>query len=272
MAKLRALPLVTMAGATALLGSVAAVAITDGPPMIRSENARLNGWLYVDIRDRDLGSWVREARQRVHAEITLPPGYSLSWSGQYEYLARATDRLLVVVPFTLAIILILLYLVFRRVADALLIMLTLPFALVGGFWLLYLLNFNLSIASAVGFIALAGVAAEFGVVMLLYLTAAVERSRREGRLRNTADLQQAISEGAVLRVRPLAMTVSVVIAGLLPLFWGNGAGSEIMRRIAAPMIGGMLSAALLTMCVVPAVFLLMEHRRLGVSESGVSGE
>ncbi|MEO7386135.1 MAG: efflux RND transporter permease subunit [Gammaproteobacteria bacterium] len=260
--KLRQLPLVTMAGATVPLGSIADVVITDGPPMIRSENARLNGWLYVDIRDRDLGTWVREAQALVTKQIRLPAGYSISWSGQYEYLQRASQRLALVVPFTLAIILVLLYLIFRRLTEALLIMSTLPLALVGGIWLIYGLGFNMSVASAVGFIALSGVAAEFGVVMLLYLDGAVRRRRDEGRLQTLADLRAAIIEGAALRVRPLAMTVAVVIAGLLPLFFGAGAGSEVMRRIAAPMIGGMLTAPLLTMCVVPAAYLLILGRRL----------
>ncbi|MFP5341071.1 MAG: efflux RND transporter permease subunit, partial [Gammaproteobacteria bacterium] len=200
--KLRALPLVTADGATVTLGSVAELAITDGPPMLRSENARLSGWVYVDIRDRDLGSFVRDAQARVASEAKLPPGYSITWSGQFEYLERAAKRMKVVVPFTLAIIFLLLFLTFRRVTEALLIMATLPFALIGGFWLLYLLGHNLSIASAVGFIALAGLAAEFGVVMLLYLKQAIERPGQRS-------LLAAIDEGAVQRVRPKAMTVAV---------------------------------------------------------------
>ncbi len=260
--KLRELPLVTMAGATVPLGAVAQIVITDGPPMIRSENARPNGWIYVDIRDRDLGSYVKEAQRRVHDEIKLSPGYSISWSGQYEYLERASKRLEVVVPFTLGIILVLLYLIFRKLIEAVLIMTTLPFALVGGLWLIYLLGFNMSIASAVGFIALAGVAAEFGVVMLIYVDQAVQRRREEGKLNSAADLRQAIMEGAALRVRPLAMTVAVVIAGLLPLFWGQGTGSEVMQRIAAPMVGGMVTAPLLSMLVLPAAYFLILSRRL----------
>jgi Cu(I)/Ag(I) efflux system membrane protein CusA/SilA len=230
--------------------------------MIRSENARPNGWLYVDIRGRDLGSYVKEAQRRVREEVQLPTGYSLSWSGQYEYLERAARRLAVVVPFTLAIILVLLYLIFRRMTEAALIVATLPFSLVGGLWLIYLLGFNMSIASAVGFIALAGVAAEFGVVMLIYVNAAVARFEREGRLTHCDDLRRAIMEGAALRVRPLAMTMAVVIAGLLPMFWAQGTGSEVMQRVAAPMLGGMLSAPLLSMCVIPAAYLLIRGRRL----------
>jgi len=259
--KLRQLPMITRQGETVPLGAVADISITDGPPMIRSENSRPNGWIYVDIRDRDLGSYVKDAQRRVADKIQLPPGYSISWSGQYEYLERATKRLEVVVPFTLAIILVLLYLIFRNLTEALLIMTTLPFALVGGFWLIYLLGFNMSIASAVGFIALAGVAAEFGVVMLIYVNQAVARRQGEGRLNNLSDLRLAIEEGAALRVRPLAMTVAVVIAGLLPVMFGSGAGSEVMRRIAAPMVGGMITAPLLSMFVLPAAYLLMRRQR-----------
>ncbi len=260
--KLRQLPMITRQGETVPLGAVADISITDGPPMIRSENSRPNGWIYVDIRDRDLGSYVKEAQRLVADKVQLPPGYSISWSGQYEYLERATKRLEVVVPFTLAIILVLLYLIFRNLTQALLIMTTLPFALVGGFWLIYVLGFNMSIASAVGFIALAGVAAEFGVVMLIYVNQAVKRHEDEERLNTVADLRRAIEEGAALRVRPLAMTVAVVIAGLLPIMFGSGTGSEVMRRIAGPMVGGMITAPLLTMFVVPAAYLLIRGRKL----------
>jgi Cu(I)/Ag(I) efflux system membrane protein CusA/SilA len=260
---LRNLPIVTARGETITLGGVATVAIADGPPMIKSENARPNGWVYVDIRGRDLGSYVREAQEVVREKVSLPPGYSLAWSGQFEYLERATQRMSVVVPATLAIIYLLLFLTFRNGGEALLIMASLPFALIGGFWLLYALGHNVSVASAVGFIALAGVAAEFGVVMLIYLKHAVERYGAESRLNSEAALKQAIEEGAVLRVRPKAMTVAVIIAGLLPLFWGQGSGSEVMQRIAAPMIGGMITAPLLSMLVIPAAYLLMLRRRLG---------
>lgn len=217
--KLEALPIVTPMGATITLGTVSDIRIEDGPPMLRSENARLNGWIYVDIRGRDLGSFVRDAQQAVREQVQLPAGYSVAWSGQFEYLERASKKLAVVVPFTLAIILFLLYLTFRRFGEAVLIMGTLPFALIGGFWLIYLLGHNLSVASVVGFIALAGVSAEFGVIMLIYLDQAIRRFEAEGRMNTRADLIQAITEGAVLRVRPKAMTVAVIIAGLLPLFW-----------------------------------------------------
>ena len=259
---LRQLPIVTMRGETLTLGTVATVEITDGPPMVKSENARPNGWIYVDIRGRDLGSYVRDAQKAVAEQVKLPPGYSVAWSGQFEYLERASKRLRLVVPVTLAIIFLLLFLAFQRVGAAVLIMATLPFALIGGFWFIYLLGHHLSIASGVGFIALAGVAAEFGVVMLIYLDQAVERHQRAGRLNSVDDLKDAIVEGAVLRVRPKAMTVAVIIAGLLPLFWGGGTGSEVMQRIAAPMIGGMITAPLLSMLVVPAAYLLLRGRRL----------
>jgi len=250
--KLRALPIVTERGAQIPLSAVATVRIADGPPMLRSENARLSGWIYVDIRGRDLGSVVTDAQRAVAAQIKLPPGASLAWSGQFEYLERAKTRLTVVVPFVLLTILVLLYLTFRRFDEALLIMLSLPFALVGGFWAIYLLGHNLSVASVVGLIALAGVAAEFGVIILIYLQQAVARLG-EGRL------LQAIDEGAVQRVRPKAMTVAVIIAGLIPIMWSDGSGSEVVRRIAAPVIGGMLTAPLLWMFVIPAAYFLLKR-------------
>ena len=260
--KLQNLPIVTEGGATTTLGAVSDIVVTDGPPQLRSENARLNGWVYVDISGRDLGSYVREAQQRVQQQVQLPPGYSIAWSGQFEYLERAARKLELVIPFTLAIIFVLLYLTFRNFGSVLLIMGTLPFALVGGFWLLYLLGYNLSIASAVGFIALAGVAAEFGVVMLIYLDSAIRRRREEGRFSSIGDLVAAIEEGAVLRVRPKAMTVAVIVAGLLPIMFGGGTGSEVMRRIAAPMVGGMITAPLLSMIVLPVAYLLLHRRAL----------
>jgi copper/silver efflux system protein len=252
--KLRNLPMVTERGAQIPLSAVASLAISDGPPMVRSENARLAGWVYVDIRDRDVGSVVADAQRAVREKVKLPPGASLTWSGQFEYLERARMRLTLVVPFVIAIIVLLLYLTFRRMGEALLIMVSLPFALVGGFWTLYLLGHNLSVAGAVGFIALAGVAAEFGIVMLLYLKQAIERSEQRS-------LLTAIDEGAVQRLRPKAMTVAVIVAGLIPIMWSEGAGSEVMQRIAAPMIGGMLTAPLLSMFVIPAAYLLMNRRR-----------
>jgi Cu(I)/Ag(I) efflux system membrane protein CusA/SilA len=256
---IRQLPVLTERGAQIRLGDLAAIGISDGPPMLKSENARLSSWVYIDLHGRDLSSAVREMQAAVSRELKLPAGYSISWSGQFEYLERATAKLKIVVPATLLIIYVLLYLTFRRFGDAFLIMATLPFALVGGFWLLFLLGYHMSIAAAVGFIALGGVAAEFGVVMLLYLNQALAAREAQGRLAGTEDLKAAVVEGAVLRVRPKAMTVAVIIAGLLPIMFGSGTGSEVMQRIAAPMVGGMVTASLLSMLVVPAVFLLMQR-------------
>jgi copper/silver efflux system protein len=260
--KLTVLPIVTSAGATTTLGAVAELVVTDGPPQIRSENARLNGWVYVDIGGRDLGSYVVQAQKIVAERVALPAGYSIIWSGQFEYLERAAKRLKLVVPFTLAIIFVLLFLTFRSFGEAALIMSTLPFALVGGLWLLFLLGYNFSIASAIGCIALAGVSAEFGVVMLIYLDHAILKRRAANRFNTERDLIEAIEEGALLRVRPKAMTVTVIIAGLLPIMFGGGTGSEVMRRIAAPMVGGMITAPVLSMLVLPAAYLLVHRREL----------
>jgi copper/silver efflux system protein len=259
--KLRSLPILTERGTQIRLGDVATLRITDGPPMLRSENARLSGWVYVDIRGRDLNAVVRDMQHAVARGVALPAGYSIAWSGQFEFLARAMARLQVVVPATLLIIFVLLYMTFSRFDEALLIMATLPFALAGGVGLLWLLDHHVSIASAVGFIALGGVAAEFGVIMLLYLRHAWDARRAAGRS-GEADLLEAIREGAVLRVRPKAMTVAVIVAGLLPIMWGSGTGSEVMQRIAAPMVGGMITAPLLSMLVVPAAYLLLRRREL----------
>ncbi len=259
---LRSLPIFSAGGQQLTLGSVATIEVVDGPPMIKSEDGRPSGWVYIDIRDRDLGGYVEDARAQVAAAVPLPAGYSLRWSGQFEALERARDRLWQVVPFTLVIIFVLLYLCFRRPAPALLVMASLPFALVGSIWLLFALGHHLSIASAVGLIALAGVAAEFGVVMLLYLDNALAEARQAGRLQSEADLRRALMEGAVLRLRPKVMTVATIIAGLIPLFMGSGAGGEIMQRIAAPMLGGMISAPLLSLLVMPAAYLLIQRRGL----------
>jgi Cu(I)/Ag(I) efflux system membrane protein CusA/SilA len=238
------------------------VRISDGPPSLKSENARLSGWVYVDVRDRDIGSAVREMQRVVVKDVKLEPGYSVAWSGQFEYLERATAKLKFVVPATLLIIFVLLYMIFGSVVEATLIMATLPFALAGGIWLLWALGHHVSVASAVGFIALAGVAAEFGVIMLLYLKTAWESRLNAGRT-SQADLLDAIREGAVMRVRPKAMTVAVIIAGLAPIMFGSGTGSEVMQRIAAPMVGGMITAPLLSMFVVPAAYLLLHRRKPG---------
>jgi Cu(I)/Ag(I) efflux system membrane protein CusA/SilA len=264
--KLRALPVVTERGAQIRLGDVAAVKIADGPPMLKSENARLAGWVYVDIRGRDLRSAVHDMQRAVAEKVKIAPAISVSWSGQFEYLERATARLKVVVPATLVIIFVLLYLLFRRAPEALLIMLLLPFSLIGGLWLVWLLGHHVSVATVVGFIALAGLAAEFGVVMVIYLDQAIERRTAAGAPLTDAALVEAIREGAVLRVRPKAMTVAVVIAGLLPIMFGAGTGSEVMQRIAAPMVGGMITAPLLSMFVVPVAYLLLRRPRAALAD------
>ncbi|HHX8674957.1 TPA: efflux RND transporter permease subunit, partial [Vibrio alginolyticus] len=269
--KLQNLPLVTPNGARIALADVADIRYEDGPPMIKTENARPNGWVFVDIDGRDLGSYVVEAQQVVADQLELPAGYSLAWSGQYEYMERAKDRLSVVVPITIAIIMLLLYFSFRRVGEVMIIMLTLPLAMVGGLWLMHILNYNFSIAVGVGFIALAGVAVEIGVIMLVYLNQAwhykkLDAEESQQKL-EAKDLTDAIREGAGLRVRPVMMTVLTVIIGLIPIMYGEGTGSEVMQRIAAPMIGGMASALLLTLLVLPAIFKLWKQRELRPNNS-----
>ena len=259
--RLRQLPFLTDKGAQLLLQDVARISVEDGPPMLRSENARLSGWVYVDVRGRDLRSVVNDMQIAVAKQVVLPAGYALAWSGQFEYLERATERLKLVVPVTLAVIFVLLYLLFRSFLDAALVMAAVPFSLIGGFWLVWALGHSISVATAVGFIALAGVAAEFGVVMLIYLKNSHARRLELGEPDNDETLLSAIREGAVLRVRPKAMTVAVVMAGLLPILLGTGTGSEVMTRIAAPMAGGMVTAPLLSMLVIPAAWYLT-HRRL----------
>jgi len=265
-ADLRQLPIVTRGGAQITLGTVANLKVTSGPPMLRSENARLSGWVYVDLRGRDLQSAVDDMQDAVARSVTLPAGYSIAWSGQFEYLERAQAKLKIVVPFTLLVIFVLLYFTFRRIDEALIVMATLPFALIGGFWYIYLLGHEVSIATAVRFIALAGVAAEFGVVMLIYLKHAWEARLASGRPATLELLDEAIREGAVLRVRPKAMTVSVIVAGLLPIMWSHGTGSEVMQRIAAPMIGGMITAPLLSLLVIPAAYRLLRRRGLSAQQ------
>ncbi len=255
--KLKDLPILTERGAQLRLTDVADIRIADGPAMLKSENGRLSGWVYIDLRGRSLSAAVHDMQQAVARNVRLPPGYSLSWSGQFEYLERAAERLKIVVPATLAIIFVLLIVTFRRFGDAALIMATLPLALVGGYWFMFLLGYNMSIASAVGFIALGGVAAEIGIVMIVYLNQSVSARAAAGQLQSESHLVKAILEGAALRVRPIAMTVAVIIAGLLPIMWSNGTGSEIMRRIAAPMIGGMITVTALTMLVIPVLYARM---------------
>ena len=254
---LSALPILTPMGQQITLGTVAGLQVVDGPPMLKTENARPSTWVYVDVRARDLSSVVGDLQTAVARDVKLPPGVSVAYSGQFEYLQRAAERLKLVVPATLLIIFVLLYVTFGRFDEALLIMATLPFALTGGFWALYLLGYHQSVATGVGFIALAGVSAEFGVVMLIYLKQALAAL---GPAPNANDIKTAVREGALLRVRPKAMTVAVILAGLAPILLGHGAGSEVMSRIAAPMIGGMLTAPLLSMLVIPAGYLLIRRR------------
>ncbi len=248
------------------LGQLAKIEISKAAPMIRTENALLTAYIYVDIRDRDIGGYVREAQQAVHQQVKFPPGYYVTWSGQFEYMQRAMAKLKIVVPLTLAIIFLLLYLNFRRVTESLIVMLSVPFALIGGVWLVWLLGYNMSVAVVVGFIALAGVAAETGVVMLIYLDHALIKLRQqciaENRQFGLAELYAAVMEGAVERVRPKMMTVVAIMAGLLPIMWGSGTGSEVMRRIAAPMVGGMISSTILTLIVIPAIYALVKERAL----------
>ncbi|MBF4245146.1 efflux RND transporter permease subunit [Vibrio anguillarum] len=268
--KLQNLPLVTQNGARLALADVADIRYEDGPPMIKTENARPNGWVFVDIDGRDLGSYVAEAQQAVAEQLQLPAGYSLVWSGQYEYMERAKARLSVVAPITIAIIMLLLYFSFRRIGEVLIIMATLPLAMVGGVWLMHYLGYNFSIAVGVGFIALSGVAVEIGVIMLVYLNQAWQYKKidaqENGAAIDSQDLINAIGEGAGQRVRPVMMTVLTVIIGLIPIMYGTGTGSEVMQRIAAPMIGGMASALLLTLLVLPAVFKLWKNREIATLE------
>ncbi len=263
--KLRNLPILTPAGASIPLGEVADVRIEEGAAMIKSENSRPNGWTFVDIDGRDLGSYVAEAQRVVSEQVKLPAGYSIAWSGQYEYLVRAKEKLQMVIPLTLVIIILLLYLNFRNITEVLIIMGTLPLALLGGYWLLFLLGYNISVAVGVGFIALAGVAVEIGVVMLVYLNQAYKHhieDKGHEFIPTVAELKDAVIDGALMRVRPIMMTVAAIIAGLLPIMLGSGTGSEVMRRIAAPMVGGMVSATVLTLVVIPAIFFLVKKTHL----------
>jgi Cu(I)/Ag(I) efflux system membrane protein CusA/SilA len=265
------LPIMAPNGAIVPLGAVATIRIASGPSMIKSENGRPSVSVYVDVRGRDLVGFVNEARQRVAESVHLPPGYSISWSGQFEYAQRAGERLKWVVPATIAIIFLLLFFAFRRVRQPLIILLTLPFALVGGVWLIFLLGHNVSIATAVGFIALAGLAAEFGVVMLVYLDRAIDERIKDRRFSANEDLDEALLEGGVLRVRPKAMTVAVILAGLFPLLIGHGTGSEVMQRLAAPMVGGMVTAPLLSLFVLPAIYKLLGRRRFSLKNPDDTG-
>jgi Cu(I)/Ag(I) efflux system membrane protein CusA/SilA len=242
------------------LGQVATIRQTAGPMVVRTEDAQPTAWVYVDIMGRDIGSYVEEARRMVAAEVELPPGYSIAWSGEYEHMERAKAKMRIVVPATLALIFLLLYLNFRDVTEAVVVMLSIPLALVGGIWFIWLLGYNWSVGVAVGFIALAGVAAETGVIMLIYLDHAWQARRAAGHVPTLRDLYDAIVEGAVERVRPKLMTVTAIMAGLLPILWGGGAGASVMKRIAAPMVGGMVSSTMLTLVVIPAVYAIWKER------------
>jgi Cu(I)/Ag(I) efflux system membrane protein CusA/SilA len=258
----------TMNGAQVPLGQLAEVRLTSGPAMIRDEDAQLSGYVYVDMVGRDIGSYVEEAKKKVAEQVQVPTGYTLFWSGQYEYMQRAKERLIYVVPLTLLIIFVLLYMNFESVAKSLIVLLSVPFSLVGAVWLLYLLGYNLSVAVWVGIIALAGVAAETGVVMIVYLDEVYERRLREGSMSTPGELYQAIIEGAAQRVRPKMMTVTAIIAGLLPIMWSHGSGADVMKRIAAPMIGGMVTSTILTLAVIPAIYALWRTWEMGRLPAG----
>jgi Cu(I)/Ag(I) efflux system membrane protein CusA/SilA len=252
----------TPTGAQIPISQVADIAIHKGPAAIKSENARRTAWIYVDLKNIDVGTYVKNAKQIVYDEVKLPAGYSIVWSGQYEYMERAARRLSFVVPLTIVIIFLLLYFHFKNLTESLIVMLSLPFALVGGVWLMFFSGYNMSVAVAVGFIALAGLAAETGVVMLVYLDEAFARFKAQGRMNSWNDLKQAISEGAVERVRPKLMTVATTLIGLLPVMIGSATGSQVMKRIAAPMVGGLISSTILTLIIIPAIYALWKRFEL----------
>jgi Cu(I)/Ag(I) efflux system membrane protein CusA/SilA len=260
--KLAELTVPTPMGHGVALGQVADISVTKGPPAIKSENARRTAWIFVDIKTSDVGGYVRQAKEGVKEKVDLPEGVSIVWSGQYEYMERVNKRLAVVVPLTLVIIFVLLFVHFRNVTESAIVMLTLPFALVGGVWLLYFFDFNVSVAVAVGFIALAGLAAETGVVMLVYLDETYERWKREGRLVSVADLKAIIIEGAVDRLRPKLMTVMTTMIGLMPILFGTETGTRVMKRIAAPMVGGLVSSTILTLIILPVIYYLWKRPAL----------
>jgi Cu(I)/Ag(I) efflux system membrane protein CusA/SilA len=258
--KLRRILVPTATGAQVPITQLAEIRIVKGPPVVKSENARNTAWIFVDLTGIDVGTYVKKAQQIVGEKIKLPPGYSMVWSGQYEYMVRAQKRLMVVVPMTLIIIFLLLYLNFKNIAESLIVMMSVPFSLTGGLWLMYLLGYNMSVAVGVGFIALAGVATEIGVVLLIYLDLSYKKLKFQYKENfNRKILFQAIEEGAALRVRPIIMTAVAIMAGLMPIMWGHGTGSEVMKRIATPMVGGMVSATLLTLLVVPAIYGLWKE-------------
>jgi Cu(I)/Ag(I) efflux system membrane protein CusA/SilA len=251
----------TPGGAQIPIEQVADIRTSTGPTVLRTEQAQLLGYVYVDVGDRDLGGYVAEAKQAVARSVTLPPGYTLEWSGQYEYMLRATERLKIVIPVTIALVIVLLYLNMRNVTKVGIVLLAVPFSLVGAFWLLWLLGFNLSVAVWVGIIALAGVDAETGVVMLLYLDQSYDRFKQEGRMRDLRDLKEAIEDGAVKRIRPKMMTVMAILMGLLPIMWSHGAGADVMKRIATPMVGGVVTSFILELLIYPVIFMVWKRVR-----------
>lgn len=267
--KIRQFPILTPTKALIPLEAVTHIRLVDGPTTLRLENARPSGWIYIDVRNKDIGSYIQEAQKRLQTHLKVPPRYSLTWAGQYESMQRANQSMLLIVPLTLVSILLLLYAIFRQWIEPILIMITLPFSLIGGFWLIYWLGYNLSVAVDVGFIALAGISAEFGVVLLIYLNMVIKDYEEQGKLKSIDDLKKAIIEGAVMRVRPKSMTVAIILGGLLPIMMGYGTGSDVMKRIAAPMLGGMVTAPLLSMFMVPAAYFLWQkyRRKLSVNAS-----
>jgi Cu(I)/Ag(I) efflux system membrane protein CusA/SilA len=244
------------------IGQIAEIKTVSGPPSIRDENGSLAGFVFIDVKDRDIGSYVEDAKKAIREQIKLPAGYRLIWAGQFQYMERAKEKLKIMVPFTLLIIFILLYMNFDSISKTLIVFTAMPFALVGSILILYLLDYNMSVAVWVGIIALAGVAAETGVIMLVYLDEAYEREKQAGQMQTIKDLREAVIEGAVKRVRPKIMTVCAIIAGLLPIMWSHGTGSEVMRRIAAPMIGGMVSSTLLTLIIIPVLYMMVKQRQI----------
>jgi copper/silver efflux system protein len=250
------------------LAQVATISISKGPMVVRTEAARPNSWVFVDIRNIDVGSYIRIAKPAVEKEVRLPTGYTMVWSGEFEYIQRMHQRLMIVIPFTLLIILIIIYLNTKSVVKTAIILLTVPFSLVGAVWFLYLLGYNMSLAVWVGLIALAGLDAETGVVMLLYLEQAFDASKKTGMMKTMADLIKAINQGAVMRVRPKIMTASVIIAGLLPIMWSSGTGSDVMKRIAAPMVGGVVTSVLMELLVYPAIYFLWKRRAISKIQTG----
>jgi len=266
--RLKRILIPSMNGAQVPLGQLAELRLTSGPAMIRDEDAQLSGYVYVDMAGRDIGGYVEEAKKKVAEQVALPSGYTLSWSGQYEYMQRAKERLIYVIPFTLLVVFLLLYVNFKSIGRCAIVLLAVPFSMIGAIWLLYLLGYNLSVAVWVGIIALAGVDAETGVIMLLYLEQAYEKSRGEGRMQTLKDLHEAIIEGAVKRIRPKVMTIMAILMGLLPIMWSHGAGADVMKRIAAPMIGGVVTSFLLELLVYPAIFEIWRGWRMRRTPGG----